>query len=188
MAELADALDSGSSGHYVRAGSSPVIRIWKGHCRSSGLFLSLAFKGQIRRKENEFGQNQKMDAFLLFDWFVLRHLYDFYRGLFWKKPTDVDRHCLHCGSGVYLFSPWGLLSLWQTPAYTWYLSGEILPLLSGRFSHEFFLCTQKIRIKNGCFHDWKCPFFLWRWLFFHTYAMMKQRGDCRDIEETPENK
>ncbi len=27
VAELADALDSGSSGHYVRAGSSPVIRI-----------------------------------------------------------------------------------------------------------------------------------------------------------------
>ena len=27
MAELADALDSGSSGHYARAGSSPVIRI-----------------------------------------------------------------------------------------------------------------------------------------------------------------
>ena len=26
MAELADALDSGSSGHYARAGSSPVIR------------------------------------------------------------------------------------------------------------------------------------------------------------------
>ena len=26
VAELADALDSGSSGHYARAGSSPVIR------------------------------------------------------------------------------------------------------------------------------------------------------------------
>ena len=26
MVELADALDSGSSGHYARAGSSPVIR------------------------------------------------------------------------------------------------------------------------------------------------------------------
>ena len=25
-----------------------------------------------------------------------------------------------------------------------------------------------------------------RWLFFHTYAMMKKRGDCHDIEETAE--
>ena len=40
MAELADALDSGSSGHYVRAGSSPVIRIQKkDHRRNDGLFL-----------------------------------------------------------------------------------------------------------------------------------------------------
>ena len=49
VAELADALDSGSSGHCARAGSSPVIRIQEaidfigslsffssGHCLSEG--------------------------------------------------------------------------------------------------------------------------------------------------------
>ena len=45
MAELADALDSGSSGHCARAGSSPVIRIFcgKDHREIGGLFLFGAF-------------------------------------------------------------------------------------------------------------------------------------------------
>ena len=45
MAELADALDSGSSGHCARAGSSPVIRSYcgKDHRVIDGLFVFLAF-------------------------------------------------------------------------------------------------------------------------------------------------
>ena len=45
MAELADALDSGSSGHCARAGSSPVIRSYcgKDHREIDGLFVFLAF-------------------------------------------------------------------------------------------------------------------------------------------------
>ena len=81
-------------------------------------FFISGFQRTVRRKENEFGQNQKMDAFLLFDRFVLHHLYDFYRGLFRKKSADVDRSAFHCGGGFHLFSPWGLLSLRQTPAHS----------------------------------------------------------------------
>ena len=45
MAELADALDSGSSGHCARAGSSPVIRsnCGKDHCGAQWSFLFGAF-------------------------------------------------------------------------------------------------------------------------------------------------
>ena len=41
VAELADALDSGSSGHCARAGSSPVIRSYcgKDHREIDGLFV-----------------------------------------------------------------------------------------------------------------------------------------------------
>ena len=39
MAELADALDSGSSEHYAHAGSSPVIRIIKALCLQGFIFL-----------------------------------------------------------------------------------------------------------------------------------------------------
>jgi hypothetical protein len=46
MAELADALDSGSSEHYVHAGSSPVSRTSKKALRNQGfLFACTFFRG-----------------------------------------------------------------------------------------------------------------------------------------------
>ena len=41
MAELADALDSGSSEHYVHAGSSPVSRTSKKTLRNQGFLVCL---------------------------------------------------------------------------------------------------------------------------------------------------
>lgn len=46
---MADALDSGSSGHYARAGSSPVIRsersVWVFTCK--GLYRLFSFTGEV---------------------------------------------------------------------------------------------------------------------------------------------
>jgi hypothetical protein len=43
MAELADALDSGSSEHYVHAGSSPVSRTSKKALRNQGFLFAYTF-------------------------------------------------------------------------------------------------------------------------------------------------
>ena len=49
MAELADALDSGSSGHCARAGSSPVIRsnCGKDHREIDGLFFMVRLAAHV---------------------------------------------------------------------------------------------------------------------------------------------
>ncbi len=46
VAELADALDSGSSGHYARAGSSPVSRTKQKECPTGILFVWYALEKQ----------------------------------------------------------------------------------------------------------------------------------------------
>ncbi len=80
MAELADALDSGSSGHCARAGSSPVIRsnCGKDHCEAQWSFLfskkEVAFPEIKERFEKKKKFYRKMlDIFLLMQYYSQAH-------------------------------------------------------------------------------------------------------------------